>query len=304
MESQKKTALPFKSGAVAIVGRPNVGKSTLLNLLVKFKLSSISPKPQTTRHKILGILTGDNYQVAFLDTPGMPFKTNYELDRFLVARALEAIREADMVALMVEPKPPADIEQRLIEEIKRQKKPAILIINKIDVVRKPELLPIIKEYSRLYSFIEVAPVSALKMDGIDSLIDTIVKHLPEGTPLFPPDEVTDRPERFLVAEIIREAVFNIYSQEVPYAVAAEIEEFKERSEEQGGKDFIRAILYVERDSQKAILIGRGGEKMKKIGERARQEIETLLGRSVYLELWVKVYPKWRKDKAFLQRIGY
>lgn len=305
MESQENImASTFKFGTVAIVGRPNTGKSTLLNLLVKFKLSAISPKPQTTRHKILGIITGDNYQVAFFDTPGMPFKTRYELDRRLVARAKEAIREADLVVLMVEPKLPADIEHNLIAEIKRQKKPAILAINKIDIVKKSELLPIIDGYNHLHSFIEVVPVSALKMEGIDSLTDEIIKHLPEGTPLFPPEEVTDKPERFFATEAIREAVFNTYGQEVPYAVAVEIDDFKERSEEEGGKDYIRAILYVEKDSQKAILIGRGGEKLKKIGEHARQEIETLLGRSVYLELWVKVYPKWRKDKAFLQRIGY
>lgn len=297
-------ASPFKSGTVAIVGRPNSGKSTLLNLLLKFKLSAISPKPQTTRHKILGIITGDDYQVAFFDTPGMPFKASYELDRLLVARALEAIREADLAVLMVEPKPPADIEQRLIEELRRLDKPAILAINKIDLVKKHELLPVIEEYSHLHGFMEVVPVSALKMDGIDSLMDAVVKHLPEGTPLFSPEEVTDRPERFLVSEIVREAVFNTYGQEVPYAVAVEIDEFRERSEEPDVKDFIRAILYVERDSQKAILIGRGGEKLKKIGEQARRDIESLLGRGVYLELRVKVYPKWRKDKAFLQRIGY
>lgn len=295
---------PFKSGSVAIVGRPNVGKSTLLNLLVKFKLSAISPKPQTTRHKILGILTTDKYQVAFLDTPGVPFKTSYQLDRLLVARSLEAIREADLAVLMVEPKPPADIEKRLIEELKRENKPAIIAINKIDIVNKSELLPIIEEYNHLHSFMETVPVSALKMDGIDSLIDAIVKHLPEGLPLFPADDVTDRPERFLVSELIREQVFNVYGQEVPYAVAVEVEDFRERVEEQGGKDYIRAILYVEKDSQKAILIGSGGEKLKKIGQKARQEIEAMLGRPVYLELWVKVYPAWRKDKVFLQRIGY
>ncbi len=297
-------ALLFKSGTVAIVGRPNVGKSTLLNLLVKFKLSAVSPKPQTTRHKILGIITGENYQIAFFDTPGMPLKTSHELDKRLVTRALEAIGEADLTVLLVEPKPPGDIERRLIEELKRHGRPALLAINKIDTVKRHELLPVMDEYSRLHKFADIVPVSALKMDGVESLTDAIVRHLPEGPALFAEDEVTDRPERFLASEIVREAVFNAYGQEVPYAVAVEIEEFKERSEEQGGKDFIRAVLYVERDSQKAILIGRGGEKMKKIGERARQEIELLVGRGVYLELWVKVYAKWRKDKAFLQRIGY
>lgn len=292
---------------MAIVGRPNVGKSTLLNLLVKSKLSAISPKPQTTRHKILGILTGDTteaYQAAFLDTPGVPFRASMELDNLLISRILESLQEADIAVMMAEPKPPADLEQKLIAEIKRLGKPAILAINKIDLVKKPELLPIVEEYSRLHSFLEIVPLSALKMDGVETLLDAIVRHLPEGQPLFPSDELTDRPERFFAAEIIREKVFNTYGQEVPYAVAVEIDDFKERAEEQEGKDFIKAILYVEKDTQKTILIGRRGEKLKKIGSAARKEIEELLGRPVYLELWVKVYPGWRKDKAFLQRIGY
>lgn len=304
MESKENISSIFKSGTVSIIGRPNAGKSTLLNLLVKFKLSAISPKPQTTRHKILGILTGDDYQVAFFDTPGVPFKTGYELDRLLLNRVAEAVREADLALMMAEPREPGDIEKKLVEVIKSQRKPAILAINKIDTVKKQELLPVIEKYRLFYSFEEIVPVSALKVEGIDDLIAAVVKHLPEGDPLFPPEEITDRPERFFVAEIVRETVFNTYEQEVPYAVAVEIEDFRERPEEQGGKDYIKAVLYVERDSQKAILIGRGGEKLKKIGERARQEIERLLGRPVYLELWVKVYPRWRKDKAFLRRIGY
>lgn len=294
----------FKSGTVAIIGRPNVGKSTLLNLLVEFKLAAISPKPQTTRHKILGIITGDGYQIGFLDTPGIPAKTGDEMDRYLVARAMEAIKEADLAVLMVEPKPPGDIEKKLIQELKRGNKQSILVINKIDLIKETELLPLIKEYSLLYAFLEIIPVSVLKMNGMDSLKAAIIWNLPENIPVFLSDELTDRPERFFVAEMIREQIFNAFNQEVPYAVAVEVDEFRERAEEQEGKDYIKAILYVEKDSQKAILIGRRGEKLKEIGQKARQEIETLLGRPVYLELWVKVHPKWRKDKAFLKRIGY
>jgi len=297
-------ASPFRSGTVAIVGRPNVGKSTLLNLLVSFKLAAVSPKPQTTRHKIRGVLTGDGYQAAFLDTPGVPYKTRHELDRLLLARALEALHEADLVVLMVEPKPPADIERRLIGELQHQSKPAILTINKIDLVQKPQLLPLIEGYNGLYPFLETVPLSARRCDGVDALRDAIVRHLPEGGPLFPPDEVTDRPERFLVAEIIREQVFNAYALEIPYAVAVEVDTFREGSEAHGGKDYIQAVLYVEKESQKAILIGRGGDMLKKVGTQARQGMEALLERPVHLELWVKVYPRWRKDKAFLERIGY
>ncbi|MBI4286891.1 MAG: GTPase Era [Chloroflexi bacterium] len=301
---RKKKAPPSKSGTVAIIGRPNVGKSTLLNILVKFRLSAISPRPQTTRHKILGVLTGEGYQIAFLDTPGVPYKTSHALDRLLVMRSLDAVLEADLAVLVVEPKLPADIERRLIDELQRLNKPSILAINKIDVVKKAELLPIMQEYSRLYPFLEIFPLSALQLDDVEALLDMVVKHLPEGPPLFEPDELTDRPERFLAGEMIREQVFNVCKQEVPYAVAVEIDTFEEQSAEYRGKDYIRAVLYVEKDSQKAILIGRSGEMLKKIGAQARQEIETLLGRPVYLETWVKVYPKWRKDKAFLQRIGY
>lgn len=301
---QTKAGPRSKFGTVAIIGRPNVGKSTLLNLLVKFKLSAISPKPQTTRHKILGILTGEGYQVAFLDTPGLPYETRSELNRRLVSGALEALEEADLVIMLVEPKPPADIERRIMREIKRDGKPAILVINKIDLIEKPRLLPIIEEYSRSYPFAEIVPISAVKSEGVDILLKIIVEHLPEGEPVFAEDDITDRPERFLVGEIIREQVFNAYAQEIPYAVAVEIENFQESSPEHAGKDHIQATLYVDKESQKAILIGRGGEMLKRIGSQARQNIEALTERPVFLELWVKVHPDWQKDRAFLQRIGY
>ena len=305
MQSQQDPlAPPFRCGTVSIAGRPNVGKSTLLNILVDFKLSAVSPKPRTTRHKILGVLTGENYQVAFLDTPGLPSRRHDELDRRLLSSTLEAIHEADLVVMMVEPKPPGEIERRLIGELRRETRQAILAINKIDLVKKAELLPFMEQYAHLYPYLEIVPISAEQQDGVDTLLDVIVRHLPEGEPLFPPDDVTDRPERFLAAELIREQVFNAYAHEVPYAVAVDIDAFQEQSKEHGGKDFIAATLYVDKDSQKAILIGRGGAMLKEIGTQARQGIEALLERPVHLELWVKVYPDWQMDRAFLLRLGY
>ncbi|MBI2916922.1 MAG: GTPase Era [Chloroflexi bacterium] len=294
----------FKSGTVAIMGRPNVGKSTLLNLLVRYHLSAVSPRPQTTRHKILGVLTGDSYQITFLDTPGVPYRTRDNLNRRLVIGAMEALDEADLVVMMVEARPPADIETRLADELKRANKPAILAINKVDLVSKPELLPVMEQYSRLHTYLEIVPLSALQNDGVDALLAGIVRHLPEGEAVFPAEELTDRPEHFLVSEIVREQVFNALGEELPYSVAVEIDEFQEQSPQHGGKDYIRALLYVEKESQKGILIGRRGGMLKKIGVQSRQAIEALLERPVFLELWVKVYPKWRQDPAFLQRIGY
>jgi len=296
---------PFKAGFVAIVGRPNVGKSTLLNQLLQFKLSIISPKPQTTRHKILGILSGQTYQAVFLDTPGVMREARDALDERMLARAYEAIEEADLVVLMVEPRPPGDIEERLIERIRQEGKPALLVINKIDLVKKADLLPVMDAYRQRHDFLEIVPISALQRDGVDLLRDLIVKYLPEGEPFYPPDQLTDRPERFLVAELIREKVYHLYSEEIPYQVAVEIEEFREARPEEGRtKDYIRAVLYVDRDSQKKILIGRGGQALKRVGVLAREEIEALLGRPVYLELWVKTRPNWRKDPAFLRQVGY
>lgn len=293
-----------KAGLVAIVGRPNVGKSTILNLLLNFKLAIVSPKPQTTRHKILGVLSGEGFQAMFLDTPGMLRQPRDELDHRLVRRAIECIDEADLVVLVVEPFKPGDIELRLIQAIKSRSKPTILAINKVDLVKKPELLPIMDEYNNLYNFLGIVPLSALRQDGIDILLNLLITHLPAGEPLFGPEEVTSHSERFLVAELVREQVCHLYGEEIPFDTAVEIEEFREASPERGGKDYIRATIYVNKDSQKGILIGSGGALLKQVGVRAREQIEAMLGRSVYLELWVKTYPKWRKDPAFLKRLGY
>jgi len=298
---EARTEAPFKAGMVAIVGRPNVGKSTLLNQLVHFKVSIVTPKPQTTRENVKAILTGDHFQIVFLDTPGYLAQPAHLLDQQMVRMARGALLEADLVVMMVEPRPPGDIELRLIKLIEADRRPALLAINKIDTLRnKAEMLPVIEKYSRLHPFLEIVPISALQADGLDLLLELMVKHLPEGAPLFPPDEVTDRSERSLVADIIREEVYMLYRQEVPYSVAVAIDEFREKDPEHGDKDYIRAIIFVEREGQKGILIGKGGRALKEVGTRARQQIEFLLGRPVYLELWVKVRPGWRKDPHFLK----
>ncbi len=298
------TMASFKSGYVGIVGRPNVGKSTLMNGLLQTKLSIVTPKAQTTRSKVVGILTGENYQAVFLDTPGYVLNPQHELHRLMIRRIEEVIDESDLVVLMVEPYGIKKGDLTILDLIKDRQKKAILAINKIDTIRKDELLPLMDEWSKLYDFLEYVPISALKLDGVDLLLDLIVKHLPEGEPLYPEDYITDRPERFFVAEIIREKIFQYYRQEIPYATAVEIDEFVEQDPEHGDKDYIRAIIYVEHDSQKGILIGKGGEAMKRVGMQARQEIEMFLGRPVHLELWVKVRKNWRKDLNFVRRLGY
>ena len=296
--------MAFKTGYVAIVGRPNVGKSTLINGLLQTKLSIVTPKAQTTRSRIIGVLTGDDYQAIFLDTPGYLQKPQYELHKLMLQRVREVIEEADLVLFMVEPYGIKAGDLAVLERIKEKKKPTILVINKVDTVRKLDLLPLIEEWSRKYDFLEIVPISALKLDGVDRLLDLVVKYLPEGPALYPEDYVSDQPERFFVAEIIREKIFQLYRQEIPYATAVEIDEFVEQDPEHGGKDYIRAIIYVEHDSQKGILIGKGGEALKRVGIQARQEIEAFLGRPVHLELWVKVRKHWRKDVNFLRRLGY
>ena len=296
--------MAVKTGYVAIVGRPNVGKSTLINGLLQTKLSIVTPKAQTTRSRIIGVLTGDNYQAIFLDTPGYLQKPQYELHKLMLQRVREVIEEADLVLFMVEPYGIKAGDLAVLERIKEKKKPTILVINKVDTVRKLDLLPLIEEWSKKYDFLEIVPISALKLDGVDRLLDLVVKYLPEGPALYPEDYVSDQPERFFVAEIIREKIFQLYRQEIPYATAVEIDEFVEQDPEHGGKDYIRAIIYVEHDSQKGILIGKGGEALKRVGIQARQEIEAFLGRPVHLELWVKVRKHWRKDVNFLRRLGY
>ncbi len=291
---------PFKSGYVAIVGRPNVGKSTLLNQLLKFKLSIISPKPQTTRRRVLGILNGQGYQIIFLDTPGM-IEPRYDLQRMMMKYVRQAVADADVVVYLVDASWKVHQPEAVARELEGIDKPVLLAINKIDQVRKDTLLPLIESYRQAFPFRAIVPISALKDDGLDRLLDEIITYLPVGHPYYPTDYITDQEERFFVAEIIREKIFHLYGEEIPYSTHVEIEEFKERP---GKKDYIRAVIYVEKSSQKGILIGKGGRALKRVGELAREEIEQFLGRPVFLELFVKVMEDWRKNLSRLRWLGY
>lgn len=298
MQSDKKT---FKAGYVAIVGKPNVGKSTLINDFMGCKLSIVTPKPQTTRKKIMGVLTREDYQIVFYDTPGI-MDPKYELQEYMVKTAFNVIEDADVILLMAEPfEPPDNVDKAIFEKLSRFNIPVILAINKVDLVEKDSLIPIISAYSTQFRFTEIVPISALKGMNLDLILTLIVKYLPEGEPFYPEDYMTDYNERFLASEIIREKVFAFYGEEIPYSTTVEIEEFKER---EAGKDYIKAIIYVERDSQKGIIIGKDGKAIKRVGLIAREEIEKQIGRKVYLELRVKVMEKWRKDKSKLYKLGY
>ncbi|MBI2470578.1 MAG: GTPase Era [Planctomycetes bacterium] len=298
MEPNKKN---FKSGYVAIVGKPNVGKSTLINDFLGCKLSIVTPKPQTTRKKIMGVLTKDEYQIVFYDTPGI-MEPKYELQKYMVKEAYKAVEDADVVLMMAEPfEPPAEKDKDLFEKLSHLNIPVILAINKVDLVEKDNLIPILSGYDKRLKFAEIVPISALKGTNLDLMLSLIVKYLPEGEPFYPDDYMTDYNERFLASEIIREKVFEFYGEEIPYSTTVEIEEFKER---EAGKDFIKAIIFVERDSQKGIIIGENGKAIKRVGVIAREEIEKQIGRKVFLELWVKVMEKWRKDKKKMYKLGY
>ncbi|MDT7879767.1 MAG: GTPase Era [Candidatus Hydrothermia bacterium] len=297
----------MKGGYVAIVGKPNVGKSSLLNVLVQEKISSVSPKPQTTRFNLLGILNYEDAQFIFIDTPGIMKKVKDKLDEFSLSEIEKAIDDADVIVLLVEPKLPDEEDLRIIEILKNKNKPIILAINKIDLVKdKRELLPIIENYSKLYDFKEIIPISVIYRDGIDILIENIRKFLPDlDRPYYEDDVITDKPLRVLVAEIIREKIYLLYKDEIPYATAVKVEEYidpDEHPEQKRDKVYIRAVIYVERDSQKGIIIGENGKRIKELGTISRKEIERLIGKPVYLELWVKVKEHWRRNESFIRSL--
>uniref|UniRef100_A0A7V3VUF3 GTPase Era n=1 Tax=candidate division WOR-3 bacterium TaxID=2052148 RepID=A0A7V3VUF3_UNCW3 len=288
----------MKSGYVAIIGEPNVGKSTLLNRFLNSKLSIVSDKPQTTRKKILGILTEGEYQCLFLDTPGL-FEPTYELQERMVNEAKEAIRDADLLLWLVDPFfKPEKFSTKFLNLFTNKR--LIIAINKIDLVKKSELLPLIDKLKD-YNPEEIFPISALNGDGVEELKMAILKRLPESPFLFEADQISDLPERDFVSEFIREKIFLYLRKEIPYATCVTIEEFKEQ---EGKKIYIRANIYVERESQKRILIGKNGNLLKKIGTEARKDIENFLGQEVFLDLWVKVKENWRKDPKFLKELGF
>lgn len=289
----------FKSGFVAIVGRTNVGKSTLLNRMLGQKVAIMSDKPQTTRHKIQAVLTGPDYQVVFIDTPGV-HKPKHRLGEHMVKVALGTLKEVDLVMLMVEAAMPGPGDRYMMEQVKQVPGPVLLVINKIDLVDKQSLLNIIDAFRQLHHFAEVVPVSALTGENVPLLPEVIKSYLPEGPKYYPDDMVVDRPERFIMSEIIREKVLHLTSQEVPHSVAVVIEEIEERP---NGLLAVNAVIYTERESQKGILIGKGGQMLKQVGRLAREEIETLLGSRIYLELWVKVKKDWRNRENYMKNFG-
>ena len=303
-ESQSLPSESFRCGYVAIIGEPNVGKSTLMNGLIGQKLSIVTPKPQTTRHRVLGLLSTKDYQVIFLDTPGI-IKPKYMLHEAMMASASSALEDADVVLFMIDAihsRVDTDVgHEEAFSKLKGLQKPVYLVINKTDAVKKPEILPVIDFYSKAFPFKEIFPISALKHDGTEQLVKSIVAELPQHPPFFPLDIVSEHHERFFVGEIIREKIFEKYQQEIPYSTAVEIAEFKER---EAGKTFISADIFVERDSQKGILVGKQGKALKQIGMWARKDIEAFLQHPVFLELHVKVREGWRTDRDWIERQGY
>ncbi|MBE0583193.1 MAG: GTPase Era [Desulfofustis sp.] len=295
------------SGMVALVGPPNAGKSTLLNTMLGQKISIVTPKPQTTRNRILGVLNGPDYQIVFLDTPGL-HQSSGLLNREMVKIAMDSLKGMDAVLFILD-------ASRVLPEAREQEQrrqyldyfneidcPAVLLLNKVDLIDRRQLLPLIDSYARLYPFRAIMPVSALRGDGLPEIIDQLLPVLPRGVRYFPEDSLTDASERFLAAEIIREKVFLLTGQEIPYSSAVLIDSFKEDDER--NRVTIHATIYLERPSQKPIVIGTGGAKLKQIGIAARKDIEELIGRHVLLKLWIKIKKHWTRDERFLKELGF
>lgn len=292
----------FHSGFVSLIGRPNVGKSTLMNLLIGEKISIISSKPQTTRNKIQTILTTDNMQVIFVDTPGI-HKAKSKLGDYMVKSAETSLNDVDIVLYLVEPyEKIKESDKAILERLQKVETPVFLVINKIDTIEKPELLKVIESYSKEYNFAEIIPLSALKGKNQETLLENIEKYLPEGPKYFPEDMITDQPEKQIVSEIIREKALYLLQDEIPHGIAVEITSMKHRKD----KDImdIEAIIYCERDSHKGIIIGKQGSMLKKIGSNARRDIQRFLGSQINLQIWIKVKKDWRDSDFLLKNFGY
>ncbi len=296
-----ETVKHYKSGFVAVVGRPNVGKSTLLNQIIGQKIAIVSDTPQTTRNRILGILTLPDAQILFLDTPGI-HKPQHKLGEYMVNSARSALREVDLILFVSDVTESVGPGERFIlDMLKQEQTPVILVLNKVDLVAKDKLLPIISQYSAFRDFAAIVPVSALAGSNVDRLLSVIKDLLPEGPQYYPEDEVTDQPERVIAAEFIREKIFRLTREEIPHSTAVEVEEMKTRP---NGDVFLRATIYVERESQKGIIIGAKGAMLKEIGQQARLDMENIFGSRFFVDLWVKVKNDWRNKEGSLRMFGY
>ena len=292
----------FKSGFVTIVGRPNVGKSTLMNHLIGQKIAITSNKPQTTRNRIQTVYTNEQGQIIFIDTPGI-HKAKNKLGEYMVSVAERTLKGVDVILWLVEPSAFIGAgDQYILDQLKKLDTPVILIINKIDTVKKEEILTIIDTYKEVLDFAEIIPVSALKGHNTNGLIDTLMKYLPEGPLYYDENTITDQPERQIVAELIREKSLRLLQEEIPHGIAVSIEQMKERK--QGGMVDIHATIVCEKDSHKGIIIGKGGKMLKKIGSQSRQEIENLLDCQVNLQLWVKIKKDWRNSDFLIKNYGF
>lgn len=292
----------FKSGFVSIIGRPNVGKSTFMNKVLGQKVAIMSDKPQTTRNKIQGVYTKDNAQMIFIDTPGI-HKPKHQLGEHMMKVARNTLRETEVILFIINAAEEIGRgDEFIIDMLKNTKTPIILVLNKIDLIHPDDLIKQIEVYKDKMDFSDVVPISALQGNNIDRLLSVIESHLPEGPMYYPEDRITDHPEHFIVSELIREKALHKLSQELPHAIGVEV--LKMKGDDEGGKVKVEALIYVERESQKGMVIGKGGKMLKEIGREARMDIENLLGSKVYLELWVKVQKDWRNKPTFIRSLGY
>lgn len=290
-----------KSGFVSIIGRPNVGKSTFVNRVIEHKIAIMSDKAQTTRNKIQGVMTRDDAQIIFIDTPGI-HKPKHKLGDYMMRVAKNTLSEIDAIMFMVNVN--EDIgrgDEYIMEMLKNVKTPIFLVLNKIDLVHPDTLMPKIEQYQSYMDFTDIIPISALEGLNVDHFIDVLKSFLPEGPKYYPDNQISDHPEQFVVSEIIREKILHLTSEEIPHAIGVNVDRMIKEDED---RVRIEATIYVERDSQKGIVIGKGGKKLKEVGKRARRDIEMLLGSKVYLELWVKVQRDWRNKVNFIRQIGY
>ncbi|WP_100010617.1 GTPase Era [Lentibacillus sediminis] len=291
----------FKSGFIAIIGRPNVGKSTFMNQVIGQKIAIMSDKPQTTRNKIQGVLTEEDAQLVFIDTPGI-HKPKHRLGDFMVRSAENTLNEVDAILFMINAKEGYGRgDQYILDLLQKVNRPVFLVINKIDLVHPDDLFPLIEQYRKKHDFEEIIPISALEGNNVTHLLQVLKSHIPEGPQYYPEEQITDHPERFVITELIREKVLHLTKEEVPHSITVVLENIEQRD---SGKLLIQAMIITERNTQKGILIGKQGSMLKSIGKKARQDIEALLGSKVYLELWVKVKKDWRNKESQLQEYGY